>query len=211
MSRRVAALLVSIVALTAGSDRVTAQVAKGLIEPNVATEQELTAVPPITAAIAKAIVGKRPFMSALEFDAFLASQGLTSEQRAEVYRRAFVHINLNRATAPEIMLIPGAGKRMAHEFEEYRPWKSFAQFDKEIGKYVDKAEVERLKQYTFIPLDPNTASDADFMTIPGVGNRMVREFKEYRPWKTQQQFEKEIGKYVDQREVARLWRYMALP
>jgi radical SAM superfamily enzyme with C-terminal helix-hairpin-helix motif len=100
---------------------------------------------------------------------------------------------------------------MAREFAEYRPWKSFAQFDKEIGKYVDKAEVERLKQYTFIPLDPNTASDTDFMTIPGVGNRMVREFKEYRPWKTQQQFEKEIGKYVNQREVARLWRYMQLP
>ena len=25
---------------------------------------------------------------------------------------------------------------------------------------------------------------------------MVREFKEYRPWKTKQQFEKEISKYV---------------
>jgi radical SAM superfamily enzyme with C-terminal helix-hairpin-helix motif len=99
---------------------------------------------------------------------------------------------------------------MAHEFEEYRPWKAWAQFDKEIGKYVDKTEVERLKQYTFIPLNPNTASDADFLTIPGVGNRMVHEFKEYRPWKSQQQFEKEIGKYVNQREVARLWRYMAL-
>ena len=34
----------------------------------------------------------------------------------------FVHINLNTATAAEIMLMPGAGKRMAHEFEEYRPW-----------------------------------------------------------------------------------------
>ena len=202
-----AAAFVAVVAIAAP---VRAQVAKGLMDPNVASEQELSGVPHITSAIAKAIVGKRPFLSATEFEAFLASQGLSAEQRTEVYRKAFVHINLNTATAQEIMLIPGAGKRMAHEFDEYRPWKSYAQFDKEIGKYVNNAEVERLKSYTFIPLNPNTASDADFLTIPGVGNRMVHEFKEYRPWKSQQHFEKEIGKYVNQREVGRLWRYMTL-
>ena len=146
----------------------------------------------------------------MELDKFLEGQKLTPEQRAELYRRAFIHINLNTATAQEILLIPGAGKRMAHEFEEYRPWKSFAQFDKEIGKYVSKDEVNRLKQYTFIPLPLNTATEADFMTIPGVGKRMAHEFEEYRPWKTQQQFEKEIGKYVNQKEVARLWRYVVI-
>jgi DNA uptake protein ComE-like DNA-binding protein len=210
MVRNIAATLVLVLSLIAGGALPQAQVAKGLLDPNVATEQELGAVPHLTPAIVKALVGKKPFLSATEFDAFLTSQGLSPEQRSEVYRKAFVHINLNTATAPEIMLIPGAGKRMAHEFDEYRPWKAFAQFDKEIGKYVDKAEVERLKSYTFIPLNPNTASDADFMTIPGVGARMVREFKEYRPWKSQQHFEKEIGKYVNDREVARLWRYMTL-
>jgi DNA uptake protein ComE-like DNA-binding protein len=210
MFRNVAVLLLAVVASLPFAAAAQAQVAKGLLDPNVATEQELGSLPNVTPAIAKALVGKRPFLSATEFDAFLASQGLTPEQRTDVYRKAFVHINLNTASAQEIILIPGAGKRMAHEFEEYRPWKAWAQFDKEIGKYVDKTEVERLKQYTFIPLNPNTASDADFLTIPGVGNRMVHEFKEYRPWKSQQQFEKEIGKYVNQREVARLWRYMAL-
>ena len=34
--------------------------------------------------------------------------------------------------------------------------------------------------------------------------------KEYRPWKTKAQFEKEIGKYVGAREVARLWRYVVI-
>jgi DNA uptake protein ComE-like DNA-binding protein len=209
MSRSVAALLVAAALVSASS--VHAQVAKGLLDPNVASEQELSSLPHMTPAIVKALTAQRPFASALELDKFLASQSLTPEQRTAFYRRAFVHINLNTATAEEIMLIPGAGKRMAHEFEEYRPWKAFAQFDKEIGKYVDENEVARLKQYTFIPLNPNTASDADFLTIPGVGNRMVHEFKEYRPWKTKQQFEKEIGKYVNDREVARLWRYMQLP
>jgi hypothetical protein len=40
---------------------------------------------------------------------------------------------------------------------------------------------------------------------------MAHEFDEYRPWKTQAQFEKEIGKYVDAKEVKRLWRYVVIP
>ena len=39
---------------------------------------------------------------------------------------------------------------------------------------------------------------------------MVGEFKEYRPWKSWEQFDKEIGKYVDAKEVARLKRYLAI-
>jgi DNA uptake protein ComE-like DNA-binding protein len=188
-----------------------AQVAKGLLDPNVATEQELLTVPGLTPAIVKSLMQQRPFANVVELNKFLSGQSLSASQLAEVYGKTFIHINLNTASADEIMLIPRAGKRMAHEFEEYRPWRSFAQFDKEIGKYVDAKEVERLKQYTFIPLNLNTATEADFMTIPGVGKRMAHEFEEYRPWKTQAQFEKEIGKYVNAKEVARLWRYVMIP
>ena len=203
----IGACALAVLAFTASG---TAQVAKGLIDPNVATEQELAALPHLSAAIAKALIARRPFANAIELNQFLASQSLTPAQLADLYAKAFVHINLNTATADEIMLIPGAGRRMAREFAEYRPWKTWAQFDKEIGKYVDAKEVERLKQYTFIPLNLNTATEAEFMTIPGVGKRMAHEFEEYRPWKTQAQFEKEIGKYVNAKEVARLWRYVTI-
>jgi DNA uptake protein ComE-like DNA-binding protein len=186
------------------------QVAPGLEDPNTMSEAALAALPHSSGSLAKAVLGARPFGSIREFDAFLAAQGLQSEQRAAVYGRAFVHINLDTATEAEILLIPNVGKRMAHEFEEYRPWRAWAQFDKEIGKYVDAKEVARLKQYTFIPLRLNTASEADFMTIPGVGKRMAHEFEEYRPWKSKAQFEKEIGKYVSAKEVARFWRYMVI-
>jgi DNA uptake protein ComE-like DNA-binding protein len=186
------------------------QVAAGLRDPNTMTEAELTQLPNVSASVAKATVAARPFASIIDFDKLLAAQGLNAEQRAAVYTRAFVHVNLNTASEAEILLIPNVGKRMAHEFEEYRPWKAWAQFDKEIGKYVDAKEVARLKQYTFIPLRLNGASEADFMTIPGVGKRMAHEFEEYRPWKTQAQFQKEIGKYVNEKEVARLWRYMTI-
>jgi radical SAM superfamily enzyme with C-terminal helix-hairpin-helix motif len=62
----------------------------------------------------------------------------------------------------------------------------------------------------FIPLDLNRATDEQFKTIPNLAARMVREFNEYRPWKTKAQFDKEIGKYVDEKEVARLWRFMVI-
>jgi DNA uptake protein ComE-like DNA-binding protein len=149
-------------------------------------------------------------MSIMELDAFLQSQSLSAAQRTDFYGKAFVHINLNTATRDEILLVPGAGNRMAREFAEYRPWKTFAQFDKEIGKYVGPQETARLAQYCFIPVNLNTASDEDILSIPGAGRRMVREFKEYRPWKTKEQFEKEIGKYVGPKETARLWRYVTI-
>ena len=186
------------------------QVAKGLLDPNLAAEKDLAALPHMSPAIVQALLAKRPFASVTELNAFLTSQSLRAEQLAEIYSSAFIHINLNTANRDEILLIPGAGNRMAREFAEYRPWKSFAQFDKEIGKYVDAAQVARLRQYCFIPIDLNTASDEEILSIPGLGPRMLREFKEYRPYKAIEQFRREIGKYVDAREVARLERYVTI-
>jgi DNA uptake protein ComE-like DNA-binding protein len=182
----------------------------GVADANTVPERDLVSMPHMTPAIAKGLVAKRPFASITDLHAFLLSQKLTAEQAADFYGRAFVHINLNTATPEEILLVPGAGKRMVHEFQEYRPWRSYAQFDKEIGKYVGADKAAQLAQFTFIPVRLNTASDADILTIPGAGQRMVREFKEYRPWKTREQFMKEIGKYVGEAEAARMWRYVVI-
>jgi DNA uptake protein ComE-like DNA-binding protein len=62
----------------------------------------------------------------------------------------FIPVNLNTATDEDILSIPGTGPRMVREFKEYRPWKSWAQFDKEIGKYVSKQEVDRFRRYLVI-------------------------------------------------------------
>jgi DNA uptake protein ComE-like DNA-binding protein len=63
---------------------------------------------------------------------------------------AIVPININTATDAQILAIPGMGPRMLREFKEYRPYTSIEQFRREIGKYVDKAEVARLEQYIVI-------------------------------------------------------------
>ena len=39
---------------------------------------------------------------------------------------------------------------------------------------------------------------------------MVHEFEEYRPYASMDQFRREIGKYVDEDEVARLERYVEI-
>jgi len=183
---------------------------QGLLDPNIATEAQLTALPGLTPAIVQSIIRARPFSSIVPLDSLLAAAPFTSEQRTELYRRMFIYVNLNTGTRAEIVLIPGAGNRMAREFAEYRPWTSLAQFRREIGKYVDTTEVARLEQYVFVPVNLNTASDDDILSIPGAGRRMVREFKEYRPWTSFEQFRREIGKYVDAREVARLERYVVI-
>ena len=180
-----------------------------LLDPNVASEKELSALPHLNAALVKTILEKRPFLSIVELNAVLAP-ALKPEQLAELYKRVFVHLNLNTATAEEMLLIPGMGKRMVHEFEEYRPYKTLAQFRKEIGKYVDEKEVARLEQYVFVPINLNTASDEDILGIPGSGRRVLHEFKEYRPYKSMEQFRREMGKYWNVKEVARLERYVTL-
>jgi DNA uptake protein ComE-like DNA-binding protein len=60
-------------------------------------------------------------------------------------------------------------------------------------------------------LDLNTASAEEFLTIPGVGDRMVREFEEYRPYTSILQFRQEIGKYVDEEQVAAYEEYVFVP
>lgn len=208
ISRLLAAPLTVLLMVSAAQAQVGTSL--GVVDANTASEQALLAMPHMTPAIVTGLIAKRPFASITDLHAYLLSQKLSPEQAMAFYEKAFVHINLNTATPDEILLVPGAGKRMVREFDEYRPWKTYAQFDREIGKYVGADGAARLAQYTFIPVRLNSATDADILSIPGAGPRMVREFKEYRPWKTREQFVKEIGKYVGEKETERLWRYVVI-
>lgn len=60
-------------------------------------------------------------------------------------------------------------------------------------------------------LNLNTASEEEFGTIPGVGEQMIHEFEEYRPYVSIRQFRREIGKYVDSTQVAEYEKYLFVP
>jgi DNA uptake protein ComE-like DNA-binding protein len=57
----------------------------------------------------------------------------------------------------------------------------------------------------------NTATDEEILSVPGLGNRMLREFKEYRPYTSVEQFRREIGKYVESDVVEGYLQYVFVP
>lgn len=177
---------------------------KTVLNPNLAAEEDLNGLG-LSSEIVSQILDKRPFLSMNDLDAILS--GVNKE---ELYKNMFIAFNLNTTAEADFKIIPGVGDRMAHEFEEYRPYTSVKQFKREIGKYVDENEVERYLNYVFVPVELNTASEEDILALPGVGKRMAHEFEEYRPYESLNQFRKEIGKYVDDKELLRLERFVYL-
>lgn len=176
-----------------------------VLNANLATEDELNGLG-LSADVVAQIIEQRPFLTMNDFDALLGDM----EGKEELYASIFVPFNLNTTAEADFKMIPGVGDRMAHEFEEYRPYTSVEQFRREIGKYVDDAEVARYENYVFVPVELNSASEEAIKALPGVGDRMAHEFEEYRPYTSMEQFRKEIGKYVDDNELARLERFVYL-
>ena len=177
----------------------------GVLNANLATEAEMTALG-LPAETVAAILDARPFLAMNELDALLGD----IQNKEELYKKVFVPFNLNTTPEADFKMIPGVGDRMAHEFEEYRPYSSIQQFRREIGKYVDEDEVARYENYVFVPVELNSATEADIKALPGVGDRMAHEFEEYRPYTSMAQFRTEIGKYVDDKELKRLERLVYL-
>ncbi len=183
--------------------------ASTVLNPNLATQEELMAIPQINEEIAQKIIDGRPYLNMKDFHQLLT--GTLDESTMETFFQAcFVPLNLNTASEEEFLMVPGVGEKMAHEFEEYRPYEKIAQFRREMGKYVDDDEIARYEKYVFVPVALNSATDEEILAIPGVGDRMLHEFKEYRPYKSMEQFRREIGKYVDNNELARLERFVYL-
>ncbi|MGH7656939.1 MAG: hypothetical protein ACREL6_01805 [Gemmatimonadales bacterium] len=118
------------------------------LDPNSASLEQLTAVPGMTPEAADALIEGRPYDDMRGVDAAIGS--LPEAARDSIYTEVWKPLDLNSASDEEILLIPGVGDRMLHEFEEYRPYTSMDQFNREIGKYVDDEELARLASYVTI-------------------------------------------------------------
>ncbi|KZX51012.1 hypothetical protein A3711_10370 [Erythrobacter sp. HI00D59] len=117
-----------------------------VLDANTATAEQLAGTEGVSEELAAAIVAGQPYASVTDLNAKLL-ETLSAEEAATVLTSVFVPVNLNSGTEEEIRLIPGMTDKMVHEFEEYRPYADMGVFDREIGKYVDEAEVERFKNY----------------------------------------------------------------
>lgn len=61
------------------------------------------------------------------------------------------------------------------------------------------------------PINLNTATEDELMSIPGMGERMMDEFLEYRPYSNIMGFRAEIGKYVDEAQLDTWQQYVFVP
>jgi len=118
-------------------------------------------------------------------------------------------LNANTAIETELISLPHMTPALAKTIVERRPFKSIRDLDA-LLQPLSRQQRTDLYGRLFVPINLNTATDAEILTIPGLGQRMLREFKEYRPYKSMDQFRREIGKYVSRQEVARLERYVTL-
>ncbi len=121
----------------------------GVVNPNLAGKDELLRVEHLDETLVESILERRPSIGMLDLHGLL-KPSLSEEALEQLYRQLFIPIDLNTASREEILLVPGVGPRMAHEFEEYRPYRAMAQFRREIGKYVDDDELNRLARYVTI-------------------------------------------------------------
>jgi hypothetical protein len=56
----------------------------------------------------------------------------------------------------------------------------------------------------------NTASDETLLSIPGATPQLLRALKDPRPYKSIEQFRREIAKSVSAKEVVRIERYFTI-
>ena len=119
-----------------------------------------------------------------------------------------VHVDF--ATEKELLALPHMNRAIVKSVIAERPFARMASLNSLLAKSLNKQQLSELYGKMFLPINLNGAGEEEIILIPGVGKRMLREFQEYRPYKSLAQFRKEIGKYVDKREVARLERYVTL-
>lgn len=119
-------------------------------------------------------------------------------------------IDPNGASRERIAALPGMTPALADSLIAKRPFRNMLAVDSVLAKSLDETQRDTIYAHMFQPVAINTASDAEILLIPGIGPRMLREFKEYRPYDNIAKFRREMGKYVDSAEVARLEKYVRI-
>lgn len=119
-------------------------------------------------------------------------------------------LNPNTATAEQMTRVPGVNATLADAIVRQWPFASIVEFNALVRQTLSEAQATGVYETLFVPVNLNTGTNAQIALIPGMTTRMIREFLEYRPYRDLATFDREIGKYVNQAEVARLRSYITL-
>ncbi len=105
-------------------------------------------------------------------------------------------VNLNTATREQFLALPEVTAKMAHEFDEYRPYASIRQFRREISKYVDDAQVARYEQFVYVPIAVNECDAETLRQIPGLDAAGAEAIIAGRPYADNAAFLAALGDHV---------------
>ena len=135
------------------SQAVTAAISEltPLVNPNDADRAVLEQVPGLSPQIVEAILAQRPFASPSALHASIGPM-LEMGVQQDLYGALFIPVELNTAAEEDIRLIPSsiAPGKLAHEFDEYRPYDNLEQFVREMAKYVGDEEAVELTRYVYL-------------------------------------------------------------
>ena len=119
-------------------------------------------------------------------------------------------LNPNDMTVEELAAMDGISDELAAAIVAGQPFASASAFNDVLLGSIGEADAATIRERLFVPVNLNTADEADIALIPGMTDKMQGEFLEYRPYGEMSDFDREIGKYVDADEVARFRNYVTI-
>ncbi|MCB0098266.1 MAG: hypothetical protein KDE46_21185 [Caldilineaceae bacterium] len=172
---------------------------------------EATATEPAAEAATAEEATTEPAATAADTEATTEPTAAAAEEATEpVAAVAMTKLNLNTVTGDELLnTIPGFGDRMVREFQEYRPYISIQQFRREIGKYVDDAQVADYEQYVYVPVDVNESDAETLKQLPGVDDAIAEELMAARPYDSNDAFLAKLAELVSPEDAAAASGYLA--
>jgi DNA uptake protein ComE-like DNA-binding protein len=156
------------------------------------------------------MITRRTMMISLAATVLAMGLPAFAEAAAPAAPQAPPRLNPNTATAGELAAVPGITPALTAAIQMQRPFKSIVEFNTLVRQTLSEDQAKALYERLFIPVNLNTATREQISLIPGMTARMVGEFLEYRPYASIDVFNREIGKYVNAAEVARLRSYVTL-
>lgn len=119
-------------------------------------------------------------------------------------------LDANTANREQLAAANGVSPELAEAIVAGRPYATVVDLNTKLRETLSEEAAGAALQNVFVPVNLNSASRREIKLIPGMTDRMVGEFLEYRPYEDMNEFNREIGKYVDEAEVARFRRYVTL-